>query len=104
VEREEGLPGRDDQPGLGLLLARAPSEPGTAARQIIIEVIALHQEFPAWAVWLPWRDGRWTAVRPASSRAPGPELPMVWLHAATSRELAEGMRRADAQLDGPQTR
>jgi hypothetical protein len=72
--------------------------------QIVAEVIALHQEFPAWAVWLPWTGGRWTAVRPASSRAPGPELPMVWLHASTSRELAQDMRRVDAQLNGPQTR
>ncbi len=29
---------------------------------------------------------------------------MVWVHAATSRELAEDMRRVDAQLNDPQTR
>ncbi len=75
-----------------------------APGRIVAEVIALRQEFPAWAVWLPWTGGRWTAVRPASSRASGPELLMVWLRAATSRELAEDMRRVDAQLNGPQAR
>jgi len=70
---------------------------------LIAELTELLGEFPAWAVWLPWRGGCWTAVRPASSRGPGPDLPMVWLHAAATAELAADMRRVDAQLDGPHT-
>lgn len=85
------------------LIPQTSRAPGTAAGNLIIEVIALHQEFPAWAVWLPSTGNGWAAVRPASSRAPGPDLPMVWLHAATSAELAAGMRRVDAQLDRPRT-
>lgn len=101
MKQEAGPPGRDDQPGVTPTLAETIPEPGTGLRPLIAEVIALLGEFPAWAVWLPWRSGRWTAVRPASSRVPGPELPMVWLHAASSAELAAEMRRVDAQLDCP---
>jgi hypothetical protein len=62
------------------------------------EVISLYREFPAWAVWLPSAGRSWTAVRPASGRAPGPELPMVWVHAGTAAQLAERMRRVEQQL------
>jgi hypothetical protein len=68
------------------------------ALQDIAEVIVLHREFSAWAVWLPDRGRHWAAVRPASARAPGPDLPMIWVHAVTAAELTERMRRADAQL------
>jgi len=51
-------------------------------------------------VWLPYRGRRWTAVRPASARAPGPDLPMIWVQAVTAAELAARMRGADAQLTG----
>lgn len=57
--------------------------------------------FAAWAVWLPHRGRRWTAVRPALSRAPGPDLPMVWIHAATGAQPADQMRDVNAQLTGP---
>lgn len=98
MDRDSSPAERDDQPGLPPLFPQTASEPGANA-STLIEVVALHQEFSAWAVWLPWRGGCWTAVRPASSRAPGPDLPMVWLRAATSAELAADMRRVDAQLD-----
>ena len=72
------------------------------ARQGIIHIIKLHREFPAWAVWLPHAGRDWTAVRPASARAPGPDLPMIWVvHAATAAELAERMRGVDGQLASP---
>jgi hypothetical protein len=67
-------------------------------RQAITEAVVLHRDFPAWAVWLPQRGGPWTAVRPASARVPGPDLPMIWTHAATPAELADRMRGVDAQL------
>jgi hypothetical protein len=68
------------------------------ARQVMAEVIGLHREFPAWAVWLPSPAGSWAAARPASGRAPGPGLPMVWVHAGTAARLAERMRRVEQQL------
>lgn len=68
------------------------------ARKAVAEIIALYRDFPAWAVWLPYRGRGWAAVRPASARPPGPDLPMVWLQATTSAELADRMRAMDAQL------
>lgn len=70
------------------------------ARQAIAEIISLYREFRVWAVWLPSGGRSWTAVRPASARVPGPDLPMIWVHAATSVELGDHMRRVDAQLAG----
>jgi len=70
-------------------------------RGAISQVIVLYLEFPAWAVWLPYPGRRWIAVRPASARAPGPDLPMIWVHADTAAELAGRMRSADAQLAPP---
>jgi hypothetical protein len=64
----------------------------------IAEVIGLHREFPAWAVWLPHDRRQWIAARPASSRAPGPDLPMIWAQATSATALADQMRAADAQL------
>lgn len=70
----------------------------TETRHAITEIIVLHGQFPAWAVWPPRRGRSWTAIRPASSQVPGPDLPMIWVHAATAPELADQMRRADMQL------
>jgi hypothetical protein len=70
----------------------------TEIRQAITEIIVLHVQFPAWAVWPPRRGRSWTAIRPASSQLPGPDLPMIWVHAATASELGDQMRRADVQL------
>lgn len=95
VEQVSGPPGRDGEHAL-------PPETlaglDTNARQVIAEVIMLHRDFPAWAVWLPGQGRSWTAVRPASVRAPGPDLPMVWVQAATPVELAGRMRAVDGQL------
>jgi hypothetical protein len=69
-----------------------------AMRQTFTETVALLREHPLWAVWMPAGHHDWTAARPASSRPPGPDLPMVWVHAATPTELADLMRAADTQL------
>jgi hypothetical protein len=79
-----------------LLEALAGLDPG--ALQVITEVIVLHREFPAWAVWLPDRGRSWIAVRAASARVPGPELPMLWLRAGSAAELGVRMRQADVGL------
>jgi hypothetical protein len=78
-------------------LAGLDAETSVAVSQVIV----LHREFPAWALWLPHGSSPWTAVRPASARAPGPDLPMIWVHADTAAELAARMRSADAQLALP---
>jgi hypothetical protein len=65
------------------------------------EATALHREFPEWAVWLPNGGRPWIAVRPASQRAPAPEVPMIWVQAINVAELTEQMRRADTQLLPP---
>lgn len=70
-----------------------------ATRRKLTETVVLLREHPLWAVWMPTGHHRdWIAARPASSRPPGPDLPMVWAHAATPAELANLMRAADAQL------
>jgi hypothetical protein len=69
-----------------------------AMRQTLAETIALLREHPLWAVWIPRYSRDWIAARPASSQPPGPGLPMFWIHAATSAQLAELMDAADAQL------
>ena len=94
MEPESTPRGHNDEEGITPLLAGLDAE----ARSAISQVIVLHREFPAWAVWLPYGGRQWTAVRPASARAPGPDLPMIWVHAATVEELTERMQRADAQL------
>ena len=70
----------------------------TGARRAVTEFIVLHRQFPAWAVWLPHQGRPWTALRPASARVPAPDLPMIWVHAATAADLADRMRAADDQL------
>lgn len=57
------------------------------AMEDITKVVVLHREFPEWAVWLPDGNRPWTAVRPASRRAPTPDLPMIWVHAPTAASL-----------------
>jgi hypothetical protein len=61
----------------------------------IAEIISLYLEFPAWAVWLPRQGSTWTAVRPATSRFPGPDFTMIWVYADTADELAERMRSVE---------
>jgi len=98
VESDSGPAGREDEHGISPSLLEALAGLGPEDRQAITEVIALYREFPAWAVWLPQGGRPWTAVRPASARAPGPDLPVVWTQAGTAADLAGRMRSVDAQL------
>jgi hypothetical protein len=76
--------------------ATAPDE--SDAAKSVSDAAGLLRVHPHWAVWLPGSGGRWTAVRPLTSRPPGPELPMLWVHADTSSELGRLMRDADEQI------
>jgi hypothetical protein len=64
----------------------------------LAEVAVLQQGHPRWAVWVPAAGGEWAAARPAGSRPPGPEVPMLWVRAGTAAELGGRMSRADAGL------
>ena len=56
------------------------------------------RDHPRWAVWVPAAAGEWAGPRPAGSRPPGPEVPMLWVRAGTAAELGGQMARADAGL------
>lgn len=75
--------------------------PGAAGLQALLEVLVLHRDFPAWAVWFPGSGGQWAAARPASARPPGAGTMMLWVHAATMDELMAMMRVADRRLSVP---
>jgi hypothetical protein len=101
VDSDNAPAGQGDKHGISPLLPKVLAGLDSAATQALIQVLALYREFPAWAVWLPRKGRQWAAVRPASARAPGPELPMIWVQAGTVEELAARMRDADAQLTPP---
>ena len=101
MEREGSPCGHGGEERISSPLAEALAGLDAEASEAIAQVIVLYREFPAWAVWLPHGGRRWTAVRPASARAPAPEVPMIWVHAGTAAELAARMRGADAQLTPP---
>ena len=101
VETDGTLAGQGDEHPVSSVLEQALAGLKPQARQAIVQVILLLSEFPAWAVWLPHRGRSWTAVRPASARAPSAELPMIWVHAATPAELAGRMRDVNAQVAPP---
>jgi hypothetical protein len=101
VEFDSAPAGQGDEHGISPPLPEALAGLDSEAGQAITQVVALYREFPAWAVWLPHGGRPWAAVRPASARAPGPDLPMIWVQADTVAELAERMRSADAQLAPP---
>jgi hypothetical protein len=67
---------------------------------VLAEAIILLRDHPQWAIWLPASGGDWTAIRPASSRLPSPELATIWVHADTASELARLMRSTDEQVSG----
>jgi hypothetical protein len=69
---------------------------------MVAEFVALHRDHPLWAVWMPSGGRGWVAVRPASSRPPGPEQPMVWVSAVSATELADLMDATDAGIAGRQ--
>lgn len=98
MEREGDPGGREDGDKAPAFPPEVLAGLDTEAREVMAEMIGLHREFPLWAVWLPSPGSPWTAVRLASARSPGPDLPMVWAHGDTSAQLAERMRRVDAQL------
>ena len=100
MEQESSPCGHGGEDGISPPLAEVLAGLDAEARSATSQVVALHREFPAWGVWLPHGGRPWTAVRPASARAPGPDLPMVWVHAATPAELADRMRGVDGQLAG----
>jgi hypothetical protein len=76
-----------------------PHEPGPGhGRPDAARAAALLADYPAWAIWLPAAGREWTAVRPASSRPPGPGLPLLWAQAAAAGELARMMQAMDEQL------
>lgn len=80
--------------------ANARADTGTDP-ETLAAVTSLYREHSRWAIWPPrTRFGKWTAVRPASSRAPGPELPLLWAAGDTAVELSAQMRRADEALRG----
>lgn len=66
----------------------------------LAEAIILLRDHPQWAIWRPANGSNWTAIRPASSRPPAPELPTMWVHAYTAGELARLMRACDEQVSG----
>jgi hypothetical protein len=101
VERERTPCGHGNEDGISPLLLDALAGLDVEARRAVVQGIALYREFPAWAVWLPHGGRPWAAVRPASARPPGPEVPMIWVQAETAADLAARMRRADAQLAPP---
>jgi hypothetical protein len=76
--------------------AQATPEEGMA----LAEALTLMRDHPRWAIWLPADGEDWTAIRPASSRPPAPELPTIWIHAASATELAQLMQAADEQVSG----
>jgi hypothetical protein len=67
---------------------------------LLAEAIILMRDHPQWAIWLPASGGDWTAIRPASSRPPSPELPTIWVHADTASGLARLMWSTDEQVSG----
>ena len=67
----------------------------------LAELVVLYRDHPLWAVWMPAAGGEWAAVRPAGSRPPGPEVPMLWVRAGTAADLGGRMSRADAGLSPP---
>ncbi len=87
--------------GLISVLREVLEQLGAPDSQVLAEIVRLHSDHPLWAVWLPV-DGRgWTAVRSAGSRPPGPELPSLWVQAATAAQLDVRMHSADAGLSPP---
>jgi len=66
----------------------------------LAEAIILLRDHPQWAIWRPTSGSNWTAIRPASSGPPAPELPTIWVHADTPEELARLMQASDEQISG----
>jgi hypothetical protein len=77
---------------------RIPASPAAQEDQsFFAEVVGLLRDHPRWAIWLPADGGAWTAVRPAGSRPPGPDVPLLWAHGSTAAALAGKLRALDEQ-------
>jgi hypothetical protein len=74
-------------------------QPDEAHVDLVVELL---RDFPHWAVWLPWRRRGWTAVRPASSRPPSADLPMIWAYAVTARELRRKIQAIEDRIRDPE--
>jgi hypothetical protein len=78
---------------------RTPATPAAQEDQsFFAEVVGLLRDHPRWAIWLPAGSGGWTAVRPAGSRPPGPDVPLLWAHGSTAATLAGKLRALDEQV------
>lgn len=75
-----------------------------ADASMVAEAVTLHRDHRRWAVWLPAAGGEWAAARPVSLRAPGPEVPMLWVRADSAQELGAAMQQADGWLSPGQGR
>ena len=87
--------------GLASAVRAVLEQHGLTDALALAEVVVLYRDHPRWAIWMPVADGEWAAVRPAGSRPPGPEVPMLWVHAGTVADLGGRMSRADARLSPP---
>lgn len=96
------LNGASGDADLASVVRRALEQFAVADAAAIADAVALHRDHPRWAVWLPAGGCEWAAMRPASSRPPAPELPMVWVRGGTAAELSARMRQADAALSPPE--
>jgi hypothetical protein len=94
---EEPAAGADNA-GLASVVRDVLEQLGVTDALTLAEVAVLHRDHPRWAVWVPAVGGEWAAVRPAGSRPPGPEVPMLWVRADTAAELGSRMSRADESL------
>ena len=97
---EELATGADDN-NLASVVRNVLEQLGLTDALTLAEVVVLYRDHPRWAVWMPVAGGEWAAVRPAGSRPPGPEVPMLWVHAGTAADLRGRMSRADARLSPP---
>ena len=80
---------------------KTPHPPGAQEGQSsFTEVVGLLRDHPRWAVWLPAGGTVWTAVRPAGSRLPGPEVPLLWVNAGTAGDLGRLMLDVDQEISG----
>lgn len=74
---------------------------GARDSQVLAEIVWLQLDHPLRAVWRSVEGRGWTAVRPAGSRPPGPEAPLLWVQATTTAQLDVRMHSADAGLSPP---
>lgn len=70
---------------------RAPA----ASRHVLVALVDLQRQFPAWVIWLDGKD-EWTAtraLRPRESPSAGSHL--LWVYAHNAEELRARTRELD---------